>query len=88
MAAVASRIPASLQAVFMASNRGEEVHIAPTDKSACRVYSGKKDKVAASKPVFARIGGTMSFKRITSVSLLHRFSWRIFWYETKVHLTC
>ena len=38
MVATASRIPSSLQAVFMASNKGEEVYEPPADNSANRVY--------------------------------------------------
>eukprot|EP00977_Amphora_coffeiformis_P002044 scaffold381_cov178-Amphora_coffeaeformis.AAC.33 len=38
MAATASRIPSSLQAIFMASNKGEEVYEPPADNSASRVF--------------------------------------------------
>lgn len=35
-----SRIPLALQAVFLASNRGNEVHQPPPDKSASKVFFG------------------------------------------------
>ena len=35
-----SRIPLALQAVFLASNRGKEVHQPPPDKSASKVFFG------------------------------------------------
>jgi hypothetical protein len=37
-AGTGSRIPTSLQAVFLASNRGNEVHVAPPRKAAFRVF--------------------------------------------------
>ncbi|GKY93003.1 hypothetical protein MPSEU_000268800 [Mayamaea pseudoterrestris] len=39
MATFSSRIPASLQAVFLTSNRGEEVHKPPPDQSAFKVFT-------------------------------------------------
>lgn len=42
------RIPAALQAIFMASNRGEEVHDAP--KEADRVYTAPQGKPNARIP--------------------------------------
>lgn len=67
MATTTSRIPASLQAIFMASNQGQEVHEAPKDNSAYRVY--RRNRKEEGKPVFARFGGAA--KRImTSVRFL------------------
>ena len=57
-----SRIPASLQAVFMASNQGQEVHVAPKDNSAYRVYRRQKG-MSEPKPVFAKYA-TASYKRV------------------------
>lgn len=51
------RIPAALQAIFMASNAGHEVYTPPTDKSANRVF-GKE-----TKPVMLKYGGNLAAKK-------------------------
>lgn len=69
MTTVASpRIPAALQAVFMASNKGEEVYVPPTDHSANRVY--RRHRSEQGKPVFEKVGGGSAFldKAVHSVS--------------------
>ena len=66
-AVLGGRIPASLQAIFTASNKGEEVHAPPTDKSAFKVY-GLTSKGAA-KPVVGKYANGSGFKRnLISVS--------------------
>ena len=68
-AILGGRIPASLQAIFMASNQGEEVYIPPADKSAFKVY-GVTSKDAAKPVVVKYVNGTGLKKNFIGVSLL------------------
>ena len=63
-----SRIPASLQAIFVASNKGEDVHEAPADHSAYRVYRRNHSEVG--KPVIAKYANSLAVRKtICSVSI-------------------
>jgi len=66
MATFGNRIPASLQAVFMASNKGEEVYVPPADNSAYRVY--RRNRSEAGKPVFVKFAGSSLKRTMTNVS--------------------
>ena len=63
MAAVmGGRIPASLQAIFMASNQGQEVYTPPADNSAFKVYGlSSKDK---KKPLLAKFASSSGVKKM------------------------
>uniref|UniRef100_A0A7S3LFU4 Uncharacterized protein n=1 Tax=Amphora coffeiformis TaxID=265554 RepID=A0A7S3LFU4_9STRA len=65
MATTGSRIPASLQAIFMASNKGEEVYVPPADNAANRVY--RRNRSEAGKPVFVKFAGSSLKRTMTNV---------------------
>ena len=88
MATTGNRIPASLQAIFMASNKGEEVYVPPTDNSANRVY--RRNRSEAGKPVFVKFAGSSLKRTMTNVSslfvlLVHYgtdlYCWTRVWYR-------
>ena len=67
MATMGGRIPASLQAIFMASNKGEEVYVPPTDNSANRVY--RRNRSEDGKAVIVKFAGSSLKRTLSSVSL-------------------
>ena len=56
MTTAIGRIPAALQAIFTASNQGEEVYEPPTDKSAFKVF--QREQGAPRKPIFGSFTST------------------------------
>lgn len=60
-AGLGGRIPASLQAIFTASNKGEEVYVPPADNSAFKIYglSSKDQK----KPILIKYASSSGFKK-------------------------
>ena len=51
-----SRIPHSLQAVFLAANQGQDVHEPPTDGTASKVFAASSKDRRARWPRLARVG--------------------------------
>ena len=68
MANTASRIPLALQKIFMASNQGEEVHDAPEEGEAFRVYRGRC-REGQPKPVMVKYNNPALKRAYASVSL-------------------
>jgi hypothetical protein len=73
-----SRIPASLQAIFMASNKGEEVDKPPEDNSATKVFRPRRNWREQTKGWFfdpRQMCLQKSFERVRvllSISVLRR----------------
>uniref|UniRef100_A0A7S3LFX1 ANK_REP_REGION domain-containing protein n=1 Tax=Amphora coffeiformis TaxID=265554 RepID=A0A7S3LFX1_9STRA len=55
------RIPASLQAIFTASNKGEEVYVPPTDNTAFKVYGLSSSDQR--KPILFKYASSSGFKK-------------------------
>ena len=70
MTTTASRIPSSLQAIFMASNQGEEVYEPPADNSANRVFERNQNE--RMRPVLFTISAASCFP--ASISRVSRFT--------------
>ena len=63
-AVLGGRIPASLQAIFTASNQGEEVYVPPTDNSAFKVYGLSSSDQR--KPILFKYASSAGFKKTFS----------------------
>lgn len=68
-----SRIPAALQAIFTASNKGEEVYQPPTDNSANRVF--RRNRGEQGRPILVSFTAAasclpMSIARVSKIIMI------------------